>query len=271
MQVECEICGKYFEQTRSTQKYCEDCRPNSDKLKIQYGREIGRSSRTYREPNVRQFVCIQCGSIFRNTFRCAHKEHQDDGSYIYFCSNKCQHTWEEEHKTCAICGKRLIESIYYANHKGCVCSEECEVEFSARKEEQRWENARKLGNVHVCLKCGKEYIRSGQGSKFCSNSCYKAAVADGWRSTALSKEKIPGTYAPVIAESSHKPSIEDQIRARYRGKKSVIQKPKCSTSLCATCKVSYKDCERMQSGFRILPEGAHYNSEGILVECPKFK
>ena len=41
--------------------------------------------------------------------------------------------------------------------------------------------------------------------------------------------------------------------------------------LCATCRVIYKNCERMQSDFRIIPEGAHYNAKGVLTVCPKYK
>ena len=39
---------------------------------------------------------------------------------------------------------------------------------------------------------------------------------------------------------------------------------------CGICTTSYKDCERMQSEFRVIPKGAKYVNSKI-VQCPKFK
>lgn len=41
--------------------------------------------------------------------------------------------------------------------------------------------------------------------------------------------------------------------------------------ICAVCRVSNKDCERVQSDFVIIPEGARFNKNGKISECPNFK
>lgn len=41
--------------------------------------------------------------------------------------------------------------------------------------------------------------------------------------------------------------------------------------ICAVCRVNNKDCERVQSDFIIIPEGARLNKNGKICECPNFK
>ena len=40
--------------------------------------------------------------------------------------------------------------------------------------------------------------------------------------------------------------------------------------ICAVCRRNYKECERIRSDFTIIPEGARFNKQGKICDCPNF-
>ena len=60
--------------------------------------------------------------------------------------------------------------------------------------------------------------------------------------------------------------LKNEERAEQKKLDDYIKENGC----CGICTTSYKDCERMQSEFRVIPKGARYVNSKI-VQCPKFK
>lgn len=306
---ECELCGKLFTPMRSNRKYCDECSPNSDRLKIQYGREMARSRKEYYEPTPITLKCDECGKDFVTIKKFIISKPVDpskpNGEHYIFCSKACKQIFTVKHATCDFCGKSLEGTTYYnpAVPTSKFCNEECKAKWNRQLAEKR-------GWIKHCSWCGKEFIRAT--GTFCSQNCSREAQKNGWDSGSKKEpelryitkievcsccgkrvEKEYLTLPPVTdnwycseeCKERHKElhvkramqaSLEDVIRAKYKKKypnnDKKAQKPvPCEKQLCESCKTPYKECERMQSSFRILPEGAHYNNKGILTVCPKYR
>ena len=140
---------------------------------------------------------------------------------------------------------------------------------------------------------------------FCSADCSRAAIKAGWKSPAAIERKAAEERAKVHVEvmcaecgskfiKTYKNEVaamqeqrmgikhycsrscqkisqnKERELAKSLKQASVTAQTFPTKSLCASCKVCYKDCERMTSDFRISPKGAKYDSNGVLIECPKY-
>ena len=159
--------------------------------------------------------------------------------------------------------------------------------------------------MYTCQHCGKSFVSKKNVAYFCSIECSKAAVKAGWKSPVTLERQAAAEKAKVrveltCAECGNKfiKVYKDKIAAMQEQQMNIKQycsdscrktswnkereylkslkkasSPKQTSptkSLCASCKTCYKDCERMQSNFRISPKGARYNNNGVLIECPKY-
>lgn len=153
---ECEACGAFFIPYRSNGKYCPSCSSHSDRVKQKVERQIRKNIKKYgygTAPKEIKNICKECGKIFI--------------SYVHpkdFCSKECGSTYRIKHTFCGYCHKPMTETenIYDVNGKTWFCCEEC-------SEKNKWDNARKLGEVKICPNCGKEFIKK---STYCSKECY---------------------------------------------------------------------------------------------------
>ena len=230
-----------------------------------------------------------------------------DGHDHIFCCREHRDEWSDAdrraHAVCAQCGVSMAGSPKYVS--GAInqfCSDECHNAF-------RLAAARKAGNVHTCVYCKKEYIRAmseGKKTYFCSRECQKKAFEAGWgvkHTQQLRKNKqvtvthkctqcgkpfrktYKDKYAAyqsvncfqwhfcskecvAIHRASEKERFKKQAEERNKKKEAEFSQ---SVDLCATCMTPYKECERMSTNFRMIPEGAHYNENGRLSVCPKYK
>lgn len=293
MQKECKICGILFDTDNKQRLCCEDCSAHYNSRRYQYQKATEKNIATYYEPQIIERDCEVCGKHFKTISKLLFSVTGDDNRKHVFCSNSCKEDYKRAHAVCDECGCSLADKPYSSVDHYHFCSEECRNIYTRKI-------AIENGNLHNCLQCGKEFIR--KGGTFCSNECYKKALENGWR-----PEKAP-VKAKVVSVEEHCPvcmtthtvnypsgkvranpldtCCSEECRAKYSSflerkkqkescdieemlKKERDNKPK--EALCTTCKVPYKQCERMQSNFRILPEGAHYNENGALIICPKYK
>ncbi len=304
MEKECALCGKLFETPTKIRKYCDDCLRHEklNRADIAYAQ---KRTRSYMKPKVLELKCAQCGKEFKTisklVFRVSQVAYNGDSKDHVFCSQKCVDQFHIEHAKCRVCGKDITDSPTFNPHAWSTwyCSDEC-------KEIERWDTARKEGRVHTCLQCGKEFIRKDGG--FCSRTCYKEAVDNGWNPRSgkealrtiqrnvecpvchrrwvktykgkftdadlsrpvVCSQKCAGVFAKRLAkEKAEKKRLEAILRKTIEEERDLLAG--AEVDLCATCKIPYKECERMQSEFRIIPKGARYNERGKLVECPKYK
>lgn len=294
MEKECIICGKFFKTDNPIRKCCDDCSEHYNQRKREYTNAYAASKRrmwgTY-EPEVIEKKCDGCGKTYKTIHRLliSWDPHHDDNK-LYFCTDQCKWRYAASHTYCSVCGKSMENNGRFSlnNSTGTFyCCDECETKG-------KWEIARRNGEVKICIHCGKEYI--SKGKYFCGNQCYQEAVKAGWRpekkeesklvkinltcivcGKTVTKECNPKDVSPFRFICSNE--CRDKLitwkkkKADANIKKNVEVKDlnKVTTALCADCRVSYKDCERMQSEFRVLPKGAHYNNKGILVICPKYQ
>ena len=207
-----------------------------------------------------------------------------------FCSYACELEYSKRFNKklvhiCKNCGKEYMTR----EENSFFCSRSCAQEAKKRG----WKNPNK-GNESAyvkCVYCGEtiEMTRSEYETidvkNFCCDEC-KAIAKQGkyythkqvcviCKKSRKKKYKLPirGKLKPYYL-CSEECKKEYKLRKQQQAEQIInagIEKPKKDEALCTTCKVSYKDCERMQSNFRILPEGAHYNDKGILTVCPKYQ
>ncbi len=274
-EMECGICGKLFQQTHKNQKYCPECREHSGRKKAAMAKIIRQNTKKYAiwehadNPQLETMTCEHCGKEFQGKPGCP------------FCSKACAERHWVETARCEACGRLLypmgITVKPHATHV--YCSDEC-------REKQRWESAERLGNVYTCMRCGKSFIRRGNAGKFCSKECYHAAVLDGWRPEPNIMQPprtviricvvcgkpfrveigmtVLATCSRACAQIYDKQCAEEKKR---KAKEDYIRK----NGLCSTCKVPYKDCIRMTSGFKYSPNGASFGDGNIIVKCPLFR
>lgn len=266
VKVACAYCGKEKTTLAKAAKSIYFC---SNDCKVAFNKEHD--------------VCKCCGKSLKDSkfYDGIHWDTQfcDQGcrdTYLRKCAeNEKSHGWGKYSMihVCEGCGKPFIRNDKNAR----FCSQECFKEAQSRKK------AARLLIVKECPYCKKTFS-SETDKTFCSKECYMAAVKEGWKSDASlrweAQRKKEQEETQKEREERQKEKQKERERAkeerqkereRAKKEKSEKVKPKEGEQLCATCKVSYKDCERMQSNFRILPKGAHYNSAGVLTVCPKYK
>ena len=294
MQKECDICGGMFETDTKQRKYCDKCITNPAKARREVQKGLRRIFRATYEPKVNEYVCDQCGKQFKSTselvVRYWEKLQNGHQTRRVFCCSTCKEQHQSERVTCRQCGKSLkrlkLKPLAISTH---FCNDRC-------KQKWREEN---LG-FFFCEHCGKKVLvrKSSEKRTFCSQECYRQAVANGWRShtesvtrdeiceacgkryTAVynSEREMQHTIFTVCSDKCRKFVQERNIRlrqqakvaqkeAKLRKKKEQEQRIVETMSLCATCKVPYKECQYMQTNYVVLPKGAHMDSRGKIVEC----
>ena len=257
---ECEICGTYFTAVRANRKYCDRCQKNSAKAKARLDKQIIISKHTtgYYDEWIEK-KCNECGKFVKMVPRSMRR-------HVMYCSDACKAKADERRKEaaanrppkpiiqtrCPHCGK-MFDNPYY---KRMYCSNEC-------YQQSLIEKKRVIGDIEcTCKNCGKKftyhtdkYVSKYVLPKACSVECRKELNRAGTKKAA--------EMARYHAEKRQKAEEEHNKKKKLE----LFSK----NGLCAYCKTSYKDCERMQSNFRIIPNGAKFNDNGKIITCPKFK
>lgn len=160
----CEICGITFTSTRANQKYCPGCGKHSDREWAKFNQNLKASVARAGNGYIPEYqnACKYCGKVF--TSKCKPAD---------YCSTYCKEEYTIASTKCLYCGKTMPEvgAHEYIKGKRWYCSSDC-------KKKDAWRTAREMGNVHVCLECKKEFIRSGDAS-YCSMNCYNTAKDNG--------------------------------------------------------------------------------------------
>ena len=298
---ECEICGKFFQTDNKLRKLCDDCSAHYNSRRRDYDRCLRDSKRRLDEPEVIECTCCECGKKYKTIPKLLIKYTEDKTRWgettRIFCSPSCKKAYRKRYlkntQVCKYCGEPLKDKPFYDPDTDYTDNQYCSQEH---KDLYKRKVAEEMGMVRICQNCGKEFIR--KDGYFCSQKCSREAQKNGWVSPSriepkkfvhyftcpvcgLQYERHSNMQQPPAEVYSERPCSEE-CKEKYRTKQKEKKQQKLSTArakkvankpsenLCATCKVSYKDCERMQSNFRILPKGAHYDKKGMLVVCPKY-
>lgn len=135
----CEFCGKNFQTTHSTSKYCSnECKSQKLSKKI-------------------KCICKNCGkTIYR-------KPSDVKGKKDIFCSQKCHFESSYEDVTCVSCGK-VFKARKSLHRK--FCSVDCRQAYIPYNQQTNRETI-------VCKNCGKifEGVKSAE-RVFCSINCF---------------------------------------------------------------------------------------------------
>lgn len=309
MEKECKICGKFFETDNKRKLCCDDCSSHYSSRRYEYEKGVEKSIKRMHEPKVLEGDCEECGKHFRTIEKLLFAIEDKKQKHI-FCSDKCMKKYAHDHATCDECGCSLADKEYhfYAYHN--FCSEECRASYERkaaikagmlqtclycgkefiRREgkfcsrncylaavKEGWQNTpvpvEYVTRKERCPVCGKVHevtYRAGTNlqkvdASPCSPEC-RAKYSEKMKMLRKQATKKNSQNSPKELQSN---SFMVSKKPKNPPAEKTERKP--DESLCATCKVCYLSCERMKSNFRILPEGAHYNDKGILVECPKYK
>lgn len=283
IEIECKGCGILFTPLHHSQKYCEKCKqnPNPERLARKLDKAFTRNMATYYDIDIemRESICQFCGKTFQYPAHIGKNKKPPD-----FCSNKCSSDNRIAETKCAYCGKPMLETedIHDVMGHNWYCSSEC-------KTAHRWKIARENNEVKTCPVCGKEFLEKNK--TYCSRECYLKAPKESpepefyqipcERCRKILKIKgVPNDSAHYLCKSCYK-QIEQERKQNTRNDrviehKEVISKEKQKeldyieqNGLCSLCSTSYKDCERMQSNFRISPKGVQYRNSKVVI-CPKF-
>jgi len=287
MEKSCEICGKYFQTNKSNRKYCDDCSPKSDKLKIRMKKAIKESKERMKEPEVITRTCHNCGREYKTIPKLILEFNEQGSKKRIFCSKKCLIDYKIEYfkttSTCRNCGKPLIDVDYYdpGPGKGYIknqfCSDKCVAEYREKAAERR--------KKRKCAFCGKEY--AGQGAFFCSAECYRKAIKSGWKNPEkrepsfihnyicpMCKKKYQETYPYQQVPTEKYKTCSKECRIAFRNKEKEENRKKASEEkeLCKSCKANYMECERKRiPGSSVIPMGTRTNRKYEIIECPKYK
>jgi len=231
---ECEACGAFFIPYRSNGKYCPSCSSHSDRVKQKVERQIRKNIKKYgygTAPKEIKNICKECGKIFI--------------SYVHpkdFCSKECGSTYRIKHTFCGYCHKPMTETenIYDVNGKTWFCCEEC-------SEKNKWDNARKLGEVKICPNCGKEFIKK---STYCSKECYIDHMHKKKRES--SRRKAAGLkLCPVCG----KEFAGEGVTCSNECKKKKLASEPCVIRKCIVCGKTFKcPVSRLDESFNICSD-----------------
>ena len=253
MEKECEICGAIFEAVKATRQYCDKCQKHSTRArqKMEINLRMSRS-RLGDDMFPVNAKCIECGKEMQIPKKWAEKTQ-------IFCSQKCREKYRMSYMpsrikkpalkaVCKMCGKEF-------EGKRTFCSQECYAAYLKQNEKQK----KVVGDISLtCKVCGKEFIVHKEKPvypetlpKCCSDECRREASRFGG---------IKGGQVSQAGKQKREELLAKEKRREY-----------LTNGLCAYCRTSYTDCERMQTEFRVIPEGARFNRSGKIIECPKFK
>ena len=234
-----------------------------------------------------------------------------DGKEHVFCSKKCKYNYIKHYAVCKFCGKSLADSDSYDPSKPYTkfCSKDCKEKYKIKiaKENGTFHICENCGNPFIrgdgtfcSKKCYSDAIKNGWkpartqtgkpektpvmitrieqcfvcGKKRTRQYTQQQIEENRNGPFCLCSEKCKQAYPAVLAR--RKKIVGDKEKLMHSSmpntKKQAAKKHKAAEmDLCATCKVPYVDCVRMQTEFRVLPKGAHYNNHGRLVICPDFR
>lgn len=306
IEKECPICGTIFTTTSKTRKYCDSCKDHPEQKRRKLEESISTIKKITYAPDLTTYECEYCGKEHTVPNNLLYKVKISsrtswDNKDHFFCCVEHLEAAKHDHAVCDNCGKSLkgCEYVYNSGKAHNYCCKECESAHQLKL-------AQAEGRLFECQYCKKMFISKKNVAYFCSRECSTAAARAGWKSpVTLERQaaadrakvqvevtcaecgtKFTKTYKDKIAamqeqhmgiklycsDACRKISWEKERelakslkRASASNKKSLPDK-----NLCATCKTCYKDCERMQSEFRIIPKGARYNDHGMLIQCPKY-
>lgn len=288
---ECAACGAFFQPERGNQVYCPQCREATGgkcyRMKIRYDRaseNVGRRFSGLDMVPVR-FTCRQCGEEFEYYVdkRDVETTHKD------FCSAKCSSLYRIAHTACTWCGKMMTdtEDVRDTNGHAWYCSDVC-------REKMAWKEAEETGEIGTCPVCGKVFLNKGHKKTYCSRVCYMesvqakkgmvytvpcrlcgAAVQVKYDPAQLKRkaagERCKACRQKCVEEAAHERiQMEDQAKAdRDKAGRAKELAYLMANGLCSVCTTSYTKCERMQTEFRVSPEGIRYKNSKV-IRCPKF-
>ena len=197
-------------------------------------------------------VCSECGREFQIPKKWAER-------VDIFCSPRCRSSFRMSHQyprfkkkqaisTCKFCGKEFEGNRVF-------CSQECLKKYQEEKDK----NEKVVGDITLtCKVCGKAFVVHKDKPVFpdtlpkcCSAECRKEA------------SRLGGQKGARVTHANNVKRREERSDTKKR--------EYLTNGLCAYCKTSYADCERMQTEFRVIPKGARFNRAGKIIECPKFK
>ena len=255
---ECEACGAFFIPHTVNQIYCPECGRNGARIarRVQAQIEFGKALDRFYNPVIYDHICEQCGKPFKST-----------SENIRYCSNRCRKQARKEALTCDNCGIHLIDLFpdipdQELNKQYHYCSESCKQKHKEKLAVQKY-------GVKTCIQCGKTYSSSNE--KFCCRNCMQT-YKQTHKTVPMRpvKQKPPISYSEQTKKAlqAFKEKQAHQIPAEQR-KQQMQDDYVRENGLCSICKTPYPDCERMQSNFRIIPKGAHYKDNKIMI-CPKY-
>ena len=259
---ECEICGKIFDANRSNRKYCDECSPNSDRLKVKMAKELARNKRDYYNPKLQDYICSNCNKAFKipPDIVVKGKGLSDDPDNIhFFCSVECRKKWSAKHMLCRQCLKPIngAKGVDPDKWQTQFCSPECRQAYmhktySIPKIKPK-PKATEVQRIEFCPVCNKRQIKIYPIGKIpneisrCSEECEKK-----WQK-----------HLEIIKKERRESVTKLYSAPRTKKKETFV-------SLCATCKTSYNNCYLMKSDFRNDPKGAKRDSKGNIISCPLF-
>lgn len=253
----CEVCQSDYEAVRSNQKYCPDCAKNPDLSRRKLiAAEIRNKEHAGDRYKVREYTCKYCGKRFASTY---------GGGY---CSHACNQQHIVETAKCPVCGD-LLASKGRMTGKGC-CSDECRDALALK-------TAKANGRYRACTQCGKMYIAKEDGSKFCSQPCYRQWVSVNKMDKPKPVIHTRVKYCPTCGkrfEASGQQAGMKYCSPECRRAPKPKPKPSSDKNLCITCKTSQADCEKFTSGHVYHPKGAvqkKVKGKLVVVSCPKFR
>lgn len=234
----CVACGEEFVPSRSSQKYCPECR------------EKGRTAEYYEhkvELN-RMHAGDYTPKVFHNTCKVCGKEFVSVRVPKDICSVRCQEKRRAETAKCPGCGVFLINKGNYTGRG--YCSEAC-------KEKALINKAIANGLYFPCKVCGKMFIAYGKNACFCSSECKKINTQrkkeerrqkyEGNRPPEHEKRTCPicGKAFDVTRQARGRKYCSiacRQIAVKRRNEEAAIQKESQSviqTRICPICKKSF--------------------------------
>jgi len=279
---ECIICGTSFEAKTSIRKYCDQCQKNPKKAREYMEAAIGRSKYyTGERYALKTKRCFYCDKEFVTT------------TERKYCSDICERRYKIENNTCIYCGELLypeIQTIGKTMHPACKEAyykakgryrkcENCNKEYYAKHESQRF----------CCYECSKPVLKKNTVAQICYTCCIckqmftiprnrrfdkypEQAICSNVCETRYKEAEAKRIEALNLSLRNQQIKKMDQAkREREKKQEEKFQKEVEQCGLCGFCKTSYKDCDLMQSEFRVKPKGAKYNGNGKIVICPKFR
>lgn len=230
-----------------------------------------------------QNKCWACGKYLRASKW--NKENENKDPEKYYCSPKCMKDDEarrEEKKwaiaraegwvhECLNCHK---EFICATNKNAKFCSRDCHIAAvkAGYGKDKRKTGQKKIKRKMTCPICYKSWmVECVRGdAEWVSDKNYAGCCEEHQKMYEQALKKVE-------AQKARYESASDEIRAKYArlhgkqpAKTAKAVKAKKAESLCATCKIAYKNCERMTSNFTRSPEGASF-TDGVITVCPKYK